>query len=194
MRLKAQLLFVLLSLLGVADASALSDFRTHPGFVDFRGLMAGEPDSSVEVFLHGKLLEMVAAATSEDDPDLARLLSGIAVISVQSFEVEEERGAAVREAMADMARRLEESGWETVIRFKDGGEQGHMYLRSEGDEALGLALMIFDEDGEVTFVNIAGSFDPADVGRLTSGLDIDIDDIAGIRPKATEGREREEER
>lgn len=130
---------------------------------------------SVEINLDGALLRMVAEATKGSDPDLARLLSGLRSIRVQVLPLEGENESSVKSSIGRAIRWLDGQGWKSTMRVRDKGDETHIYLKEADGKVMGMTVLALEHGGEAVVINIAGRFDPADIGRISRGLDLDID-------------------
>ena len=62
------------------------EIRQHPGYVDFEDIeIPGDAEESVEVYVRGPLLKLVAQATNNEDPALSSLLSKLLLVKVNTF-------------------------------------------------------------------------------------------------------------
>ena len=183
MKTKVTLIAILIIVCAASIALAKDDYKKHPGYVDFDMMgVFGEMEASVEVFLKGSLLKIAARATAEEDPELSEMIENLKFIHVQVFPLDEDVYGKVEKKVNQVAKRLEKSGWEMVVRIRDrdDDEQVNVYfLPTRNDEIIsGLVVMVIDDMDEAVFVNIVGDLDPVQIGRLGNKFDIDgIDDI-----------------
>lgn len=155
--------------------------KSHPGYFDFDVIpQTIQLEPNVEVNIKGSLLRLAAEATVREDPELADMLRGLKLIRVFSYEgdgwTDEQR-----QTFTGLARRiggqLDDKGWDMVARVRDAGEQVMVYIRDINEVVEGMVVMVVDEE-EAVFVNITGTIDPAQIGRIGSRFDIDaLDDI-----------------
>ncbi len=171
--MKRLLFFSLLALLA-APARAQDALERDPGFVDIDGFSAWFDESpTVEVNIKGALLRMAAAATRDEDPMLAAMLTKLRAIQVRTFRYRPALRERLTSRTEGLARRLAESGWESIVRVRDEDENVDMFLRSAGDRVLGMMVSVVNPaEEEVVFVNIVGEIDPEEIGRLGSRFDI----------------------
>ena len=188
-------------------AAPKDDYTKMKGYVDFHALgNFDEADARVEVLLKGSLLVIAREAMSHEDPDLARILAGIKLVRVNVFPMDDDEGDAVVGKLKGFAQELEKKGWEVAVRVRE--EDEHVYIHilpGENDKIEGLVVMVAEfnngrrhRDHEFTFVNIVGTINPEDIGRLGRAMDIDDLDIDGFsfdsdhaRDAARRDRERE---
>lgn len=166
--------WMLCLLAGTAGAQAL---ERDPGFVDLVTIESWfDSEPNVVVNIKGALLNLVAEASRYEDPELADLLRKLKAIQVRGFTMRRTDFGAVEERTADLARHLEASGWDTVVRVRevDNGERVDVFVRVANDAIAGMMVMVVDSyEDETFFVNIVGEIDPAQIGRIGRTFDID---------------------
>lgn len=168
--------------LAVAPSTVLGeekDYAKMPGYVDFGAMgVFKDVESSIEVFLKGSLLVLVREAVKDEDPELSDMLADIQYVRVQVFPLDDVDSDQVMTQAKQIATNLEKKGWEIAVRVKDDDEHVYVYLLPGKDNHIeGLVVMVVEERGEATFVNIVGDVDPAQIGRLGRSFDIDGMDI-----------------
>lgn len=128
---------------------------------------------SVEINLEGPLLRMVAEATRGDDPEFAKLMTGLKAIHVQVFPLKDNGGAAPLRPKIDRAVRwLEDRGWQSTVRVREREEETYIYVKLVDGQVVGLTVLAIDSNNEAALINIVGKLDPAQIGRLGRGLDL----------------------
>lgn len=133
-----------------------------------------EEELSVEINLDGFLLRMVAESLKLEDPDLSSLLADLRSIRVQVLPLKDGNTPRVRSGIDRAVRWLEGQGWKSTVRVRQRGEETHIYLKEAGGKVMGMTVLAMDGD-EAVVVNIAGRFNPADLGRISRGLNLDVD-------------------
>ena len=132
MRFKIYLISGLLVLGLTGHTVAQEDLEKLPGYVDFNSLgLFGEEEATIEVFLKGSLLNLIAEVTKSEDPDLAELLSKLKVIRVQTFSLRDQKFKDVKRKVAEVAKQLEKTGWEMVVRVREKDEDVYVYIKSK---------------------------------------------------------------
>lgn len=170
---------MLLLLLAVAGAVADDALEGQPGYVDFGDLSAldgGEP--SVEISLGGALLGFLAAATREEDSELADTLGKLRSIRVTVFEVAPENVAEARDRADKISRDLEARDWDPAVVVKSKEQTIRMYMKLLEGRVAGMAVMMIEPGSEAVFMNIVGEIDPAQLGRVASKFGVSIEDLA----------------
>jgi hypothetical protein len=176
MRRSCCLLIVLLAW-GAGPGRAESAVEQLPGYVDLSGLgLPAGTEATVEVNLRGALLRLIGAASRSEEPGFAEVVDKLQLIRVQAFPLKDLEATTVQERIAALGSRVEQQGWEKVVRVKEQNEQAHVYLKLSGERIAGLLVMAVDKSGrggdEVVFVNIVGDIDPEQIGRLGQKLNI----------------------
>jgi hypothetical protein len=133
-------------------------------FFDF-GRIPGLPEEpNVEVQLNSALLAFVSEAAKGNDPDIGDALAGLEAIRVRVYE-DLVDGVAVAKFVDDASGRLERAGWQRTVYVRDGDDKVRMYVRMADQRMTGMTVMVVDSSDAV-FINIAGSIDPAQLGRI----------------------------
>jgi hypothetical protein len=180
-------LCLLLGLLGgsAAAARATPGPDASPGAVPFDELeIFSRKDLTTEINLEGALLKLVASATSEDDPEFSRLVSGLQAIRVQVAPLTAADPAKVRAKLDQTVHWLESQGWTAVVRTREKGDETYIYTKQVRGEIVGLAVLAFEPGKEASVVNIVGRLDPAQIGRIGSGLH--VHQLDRLTPKGKE--------
>ncbi len=132
-------------------------------------------EPSLEVHIKGAILRLAAAATEREDPELAEMLLGLRAIRVYGYSADFWNDGLVsdlQDLAAGMAAELDAGGWDIMIRVRERDERVHVYLREIDTVIQGMMVMVIDEE-EAVFINITGTLDPAQIGRIGSRFDID---------------------
>ncbi len=154
-----------------------------PGAVALEGLgVFGSAGAAVDVDLRGPMVQLVAAAAADNDPDVAELLRGIRSIRVLSG-VPGADGSQMRDRFETLAGDLESRGWSRVVRVREHDELVLVLVMPSGNRLAGLTVLLLEDDDEAALVNIAGDIDPATIGRLSAVLDEvpDLDDLTDVQ-------------
>jgi hypothetical protein len=173
-------------------AWAEEDVTKHPGYVDFGALnLFGKEDTTVEVFLDEKIIEMVRAF-SGNDPELSDMLGKLKQIRVQSFAIQPAKLEDLESKTAEISKKLEAQGWSTMIKVRDRKKdsQTYVYIKWAGKKSQGLAVMNVEPHEDATFVNIVGEIDPEQIRKLSTKFDIDALDSLDVDWKKQGRNER----
>ena len=164
---------LMFGLLNQAVAQQL--LEDEPGYLDLTsvdGWFDSEP--WLEVNIKGALLRLVAEASRYEDPDLTDLLYKLKAIQVRGYPLSFSRYDDIENRTADLARQLEDRGWDTVARVRDRDERVDVYVKVHNDAIAGMVVMVLEpgsDDGSV-FVNIVGEIQPEEIGRIGSKFNI----------------------
>jgi hypothetical protein len=158
-----------------------AELESHPGYVDLDVIPASiQMEPSIEVHIKGAILRLAAAATEREDPELAEMLLGLRAIRVYGYSSDfwtDDVAADLEDLAARMAAELDDSGWDVMVRVRERDERVHVYLREMDAVIQGMMVMVVDAE-EAVFVNITGTLDPDQVGRIGSKFRIDaLEDI-----------------
>lgn len=170
------------------------DVRHHPGFVDGSEFakLAGEDSELVEVNIGPSLLKAIARG-ADDDPEARSVLSGLVGVNayIVGLDHDASREGRAAQMVKDIARRLETSGWERLVRVREKSESVNVFVRSNEGTIDGLVVLTFDRDGsEVVFANLVGTIDLARLGDLKGTLDVPgLDAVDGPEKKGTGDKE-----
>lgn len=168
----AQAVVLLLFLASLASAQDQKSIEDAPGYFPLERFGLLPPESlSVEINLSKGLLSLAAAAMSEEDPDFAELVRGLDAIRVRAAPADELDLDALRRKVKEASKWLEQTGWETMLRFRDEGEEVYIYTRVLEGSMVGLALMVIEPGDDVVVLNLVGPLD----FRLMSGLAESLD-------------------
>lgn len=135
----------------------------HPGVIDIEWadyLDVGEP--KVRVNLNRPVLKLMSAVTGKA-PEVGELMGSLAMVRVEVYEgLRPESGH--REVTAAQVKALRDSGWESVVRVRDG-ESVDVLVRPDGEDAIAGVMVLVAESQELVFVNIAGDINAERFGK-----------------------------
>ena len=158
------------------------DASNYPGYVDFGNIASFEKGNDVtEVNLDNKILKMVSKMTNEDDPELAKMLSGMKMIHVNVFKIEKNDKDKLIDKITKLDGNLTGKGWNRIVRSREHGEYVNVYIKSDDNSIEGLVVTSLERNGEAAFVNIVGPIDLELIGKL--GKKFDIPSLDGIMKK-----------
>src|SRR5690606_37480753 len=101
-------------------------------------------------------------------------------VRIRTYEVKRNTDK-VATRIANMRRKLQQSGWEPVMLVRDEGEQTHLLVKEREGRILGLTLLAMDEDSEVVMINLMGRIRPQSFSHVMVALDIDNDSARNIQ-------------
>jgi len=177
---KRILLCAVITLAFAGTAWAQDDLRQDPGYIDLDTIEDWfDREASIIVNVKGALLKLVAEASRYEDPELADLLHKLKSVQVRGYDLRRVDFEDVQERTRTLARRLENEGWDTVVRVRDDDEDVNIHVRVDDGAIAGMFVMVISpDDDETVFVNIVGQIDPEQIGRIGRKFDIDpLDDM-----------------
>jgi len=166
----AACLTVLVTLPAMAQEDALKDL---PGYVDFGELHSVFGEPAVQISVGASLLGLVSSLSAEEDPEAAALFKRLKGVRVNVFETETMVDGAIG-LVKDVSSKLNKLGWEPVVTVNSKDEQVRIFMMIRDDQVQGITVMALDE-GESVFVNIIGSINPEELGKVMKNFDIDVD-------------------
>lgn len=175
-RLKTYTLALAAALVLSLPAAAQTDLTGDPGFVDFSRQPLFDDDAlAIHVSVKDPMIQLVAEATRESDPELAEVLKQLKAVEVHVFDVKEGESDAVRGDISRQAKELQKQGWTEAVSIRLRDARGNVFLRFEGKVPVGLAALYHDgKSHEAVFVNIVGRIEPAQIGRLAAKFELGL--------------------
>ena len=166
------LIFIFLT--PVMSAQESDDYKHHDGYIDFGSFdRLQDAEKTVEVFIKGPLLDFVAKATENEDPDLALILKNLTLIKVNVFSLNESHSKEIYEIIDSVSKRIDRAKWELMIRRKESDEYVEVYAQfGKSNHLTGLVVMALEENDEAVFVNIVGNINPLKLGKLSRKFNI----------------------
>ena len=174
MRRLGSVMLTVASIVLPAAVAAQPQLEKLPGFfpAEYLDLVSPE-DASVEINLHGAMLNLISAFAGDDDPEFAQLVGALDAIRVRSGEFAPADSAAVRGRLGAALDWLDGNGWLAMVRVREPGEEIHIYSREQDGDLVGFTILAIEEE-EATAINLIGRIDPSQLVRLVEGLDIDV--------------------
>ena len=172
--LRFALVTVLLILLAGCGLTAP---RSSDGFADLDSLGIADTDRVMSLSLGPTVLRFAASHMEDDEPEVRNLLRSLDGIRIRIYEVD---GDASRVAgrMERMSTKLQADGWEPVMLVRQEGETAFMLLRMDGEQILGMTVMVMDNEAEAVIVNLMGDIRPDLFGDVMVALDVDgVDNV-----------------
>ena len=153
---------------------AQSNHGEPSGFVDFSEFEERfGTEASLEVDIRGQMLQLVAESSREEDPELAELLDRLEAIQVRGFPMLRSQFRRMESHSRDLAEQLEDDGWNTVVKLRDYGQYVDVYAKENDRYIEGLMMMVVDTElGETVLINIVGTMQAEELGRIGSRFDI----------------------
>lgn len=162
---------VLISLPVMAQEDALKDF---PGYVDFGELTQVFGDPTVQISVGESLLGLVSSLSASEDPEAAELFKRLNGVRVNVFETENMADGAI-DLVKDVSGKLNTLGWEPVVTVNSQDEQVRIFMMIRDGKVQGITVMAVEET-EAVFVNVIGSINPEELGKVMDNFDINFGD------------------
>jgi hypothetical protein len=159
-----------------------------------------EQEATIEVDLGPEMLKMLGEASKGEPGESGVALEGITNVRFRMYEGIDEDMQDVLKFVDATAARLQADGWKSVVRIRDGSDLIRVYMKpGTGGKLADVTFMMTSGDGsdgsgEAMFINVAGAFEPAQLGQLASinGITGAVG-VLGIIPGADGGDEEDEE-
>lgn len=170
-----RLLLIALLLCNLARLAQAQDaLENDPGYVSARTVESWfDAPPQVEINVKGVLLEMVAEASRESNPELTDLLSKLKAIQVRVFDADVRQRDTFERQTSALIDNLTSQGWETFVRVREDDENVNIQLKTQDNTIAGMVVLVTESEGESVFINIVGDISPKEIGRLGRALDID---------------------
>lgn len=149
--------------------------------VDMKDLRAGIIDIStaklfegntpkVEVQLEKSMLQLLRAASEQNDPDFADLIDKIDLVKVQVFNNVKAKSEKVSGNIENLLTKLkDDEGWSSMVRVREDSEKVDILVHNTSSHITGVALFV-QESNEIVFINIAGKMDSEEFGKKVGSL------------------------
>lgn len=191
---RLSLSIVVLGLAALPSGAALKEFAGTPGYLDLGDLRQFETGNAVtEVIVPQSLIRMVSAVVRKEEPEFGAMLKQLDLVHVHTIEFDEDAGSGIRDHMDTLSARLDEDGWDPLVRMREGDDQNHVYLFPDAEDGVrGLCVLALD-GSEAIFVNIVGTIDLEMLSRLGDQFDLPGLDAVEAASEADSGDNREPE-
>ncbi len=153
-----------------SGSQSISQPGRHPGIVSIDwSKHFGDEKPAVKLRLGPTLLRFMTSMTSEaaaEAPELRALdeiISQVRLVRVDVYKNHVSARDFANAAQAETAA-LADDGWESVVQAREDGKRSDVMILPQGDQIVGI-VVVAAEDDEIAFVNIAGDFDAADLGK-----------------------------
>jgi hypothetical protein len=161
---------------GLLACGSAANAQGYFSFDDIAGL---DSEPTVEIDLGPDMLRFFGEAAKESVQDTSGL-EGITNVRVRVYEGIGGSETELLKFVDDTSRTLESAGWSSVIRVNEDGERVRIFMKPAAAGANqggieGITLMVVDTGGgdEAVFINISGSIQPEQLGRIASGIGMD---------------------
>ena len=175
-KLISALLAILLVGLITVNVQAADDkeIKKHPGYVNFNEIdIPGDAEETVEVYIKGPLLKLIASVTEKEEPGLAQMMAKLLLIRVNTFSIDPQIAKKLKPKIKKIEKDLEKQNWEKVVRVKERDELVNIYLKLDKNKIVGLVVMAIEYNDEAVFVNIVGETDWEAISKIGRKFKID---------------------
>lgn len=182
---KYNLIFILFLSIGLVTTSIFADedkeIKKHPGYVNLDDIeIPGDAEETVEVYVKGPILKLVAKATEHEDPGLAEILSKLLLIRINTFSIDHGLTDKLKPKISKIEQDLQKQKWEKTVRVKERDNLVNIYVKfDDKDRIVGLVIMAIEDDDEAVFVNIVGEADWEAISKIGRKFDIhELEDLS----------------
>lgn len=163
------------TLLLLLSACGISGNRPNdPGYADLDLPGWTEADRVLSVSIGPSILRMARWAIDEgEDPEAEAILKNVRAIRVAIYELEGDNTRLMKRATATSAH-LQKQGWDVLVRANEDAEQTLVLSKIVDQRMTGIVVLSIDA-GDMVFVNLMGSIDPAQLGNILRGIDTETD-------------------
>jgi hypothetical protein len=147
-----------------------------PGKVDFGEFAApGNGKQFVEINVGGGLINLATRFVEKQEPEVARLLSGIESIRVNVIGLSEGNRASIESRAKELRKKLESSGWDRIVTAQKDNQDVNIFLKmAEKEVVQGLTLMVMEgAKQEAVFINVVGNIRPEQIAMLGERLHVE---------------------
>ena len=158
--------------------------------------LADKATNVVDITLDASMLQLASRFLSDKDPDevqAKKLVGKLKSIMVKSYEFDH-RGEYEPSDLDELRAQWRGPGWSRIVgvRSKKDGENADVYLKSDGNQVTGVAILVADPK-ELTIVYVDGTMNPDDVRDLQGHFGIPKIDV-GKGAARKDGAAKEDER
>jgi Domain of unknown function (DUF4252) len=152
-------------------AMGVSTSAIGQDYFEFDGI-PGVDSPTVEIDLNAAMLAFLNEAAKAQGGDASLAIDGLDGIRVRVYE-DIEDAAALAAFIEDSSGALERNGWQRAVYVTAATDKVRIYVKMTEQQVSGMTVMVVD-DMEAVFINIAGTIDPAQLGRLAGAMGVDV--------------------
>jgi len=158
-----------------ATTLALGADKMLPGQVDFGAFSPPKGDGEfVEVNVPTSLIALAARLVEKEEPEVAKVLSGLKLVRVNVIGLDEENRAALQERAQKIREELAGKGWERIVTAQQKDQNVSVYLKMTDNGAVqGLTAVVLDGKEHAVFANVVGDIKPEQLAMLGDKFHID---------------------
>jgi hypothetical protein len=141
----------------------------------------------VEVNLPSNLIALAGRILEKQEPDIARLVSGLQLVRVNVIGLDEDNRPEIEQRIAKVSKELGAKGWQRIVSAQKEGKEANIFLKMTDKGAVqGLVAMVTDGEEHAVFANIVGEIKPEQISILADKLHIDALKNIGTTEKTQE--------
>lgn len=139
------------------------------------GLITFSPDDikpKVEIQLDKPILNLIRAASRNEEPEFSKLLEKLEMVKLQVIEAKNnlKELEPVKEKIDKVLLELKtKEGWSSIINVNEENEKVDILMKVTEERIRGLGLFVRG-DKEVVFINIVGDMDAEEIGSQLSSV------------------------
>lgn len=165
------ILFLLLIVVQYTFAQQ-TDIKKDPGYFDFSeftSLKTGEVLN--EIYIEEALLKIAAGATSNDKDGVGNILSGLKLVRVQEFMINEKDIDKAGKLIEAMDGDLLNKNWVRIIKSRNKDSYSNVYVKPDsGGGYCGFIATTLNGKGKAAIINVVGKIDLESIGKLSKEL------------------------
>jgi len=178
-----------ISIIALAASSSLRADAVEPGQIDFGTFNPSGDSEFVEVNLPSSLIALAAKFVEKQEPEVAKLLSGLKLVRVNVIGLTEDNRSDLEKRIKKVRGELSGKGWERLVTAQKQGQDVGVFLKMDKDSAVqGLAVTVIESGKHAVFVNVVGDIKPEQLTML--GERLHIDQLKGLHPEKAEKSEK----
>jgi hypothetical protein len=118
------------------------------------------------------LAQAFAPERAEDGTEVKEILKGIEAVYIRSFSFAEDN-AYSKDDIESVRTQLRDQKWQPLaqIHSRKKEENVDIFIAIENDKPIGFAILA-SEPREFTIVNVVGTIDPQNIGKLQASLNL----------------------
>lgn len=167
-------IFVILMLAALSCTACLrqDEFQGLDSYLQSGALRAeyGKPTMRLSV---GKKLLWLARLVGPADKDFTELVSHVNSVSIVTYRLNGNPEPALN-AIRNATMELKAHDWEPIVSVSGEDEQTQILVKLSDDTIRGMVIMSMEPGDEAVFINISGEITPGLAGKITRGMDVDV--------------------
>jgi hypothetical protein len=170
----------------VCAGSVLADVTQEVGYMDLEWIAIPDDASEIKDIDLGPILGDIAKdAEAKGDDALVQALAMVRSIRVKAFSVDEGGSAEAQAAVDKVTAKMKTDDWKRLIYMKDGEETVSVNTKYDGEELVGLMIIMYEVEDSVAFVNVVGDLNLGTLLSLAKQIDSDsledmLEDLDGV--------------